>query len=121
MIPSVRIYLKTYQNITFLSTLYFFLLDNKQFFIIIIIIVLDHLLMKLPLAYETLAANLKSSLPSISTIQKYIQKFPLFIESDMPMKELREYLQNYNLPLYVWISKDGTRITKFNTIKKITA
>lgn len=65
-----------------------------------------------PLAYETLNANLPLSIPSISTVHRFItDKGPRVIEGDMRTDELLKYLKNRNLPLIVSLSEDATRIT----------
>lgn len=65
-----------------------------------------------PLAYETLNANMPLSLPSISTVRRFISDSgPRVIEGEMRTKELLKYLKERNLPLKVAISEDATRIT----------
>lgn len=65
-----------------------------------------------PLAYETLNANLPLSIPSISTVHRFIaDKGPRVIEGEMRTDELLQYLKNRNLPLKVSLSEDATRIT----------
>lgn len=64
------------------------------------------------LSYETLHANLPLSLPSVSTVNRFIcDNGPQIIEGEMRTNDLLEYLQRRNLPLRVSLSEDGTRIT----------
>lgn len=64
------------------------------------------------LAYETLHANFPLSLPSVSTVNRFItDKGPNIIEGEMRTKELLEYLKSRNLPRVVSLSEDATRIT----------
>lgn len=65
-----------------------------------------------PLAYETLNANLPFSLPSTSTVHRFLaDNGPQVIEGKMRTKELLQYLKTRNLPLIVSLSEDATRIT----------
>lgn len=65
-----------------------------------------------PLAYETLNANLPLSIPSISTVRRFIaDKGPHVVEGQMRDDELEKYLRDRNLPMKVSLSEDGTRIT----------
>lgn len=62
------------------------------------------------LTYETLSANLP--LPSASTALRVLHnEFPPVEEGVIRAKELKAYLEKQGLPLSVWISEDGTRIT----------
>lgn len=64
------------------------------------------------LAYETLNANLPLSLPSVSTVHRFISDSgPRVIEGEIRTCELLKYLKNRNLPLQVSLSEDATRIT----------
>lgn len=64
------------------------------------------------LLYETLQGNLKNSLPTISSLYKFIStKKDIIIEGEYRIEQLKTYLTSRNLPLCVWISEDGTRIT----------
>lgn len=64
------------------------------------------------LAYETLHANFPLSLPSVSTVNRFItDNGPQIIEGTMRSNELLQYLRSRNLPLTVSISEDATRIT----------
>lgn len=64
------------------------------------------------LLYETLYCNMKNVLPSIITIFWYMdQTQDKNKEGTFRFKELRLFLIHRNLPLQVWISEDGTRIT----------
>lgn len=65
-----------------------------------------------PLAYETLNANLPLSIPSVSTVSRFLkEKGPNVVEGIMRTEELLRYLKSRNLPLKVSISEDATRIT----------
>lgn len=64
------------------------------------------------LAYETLHANLPLSLPSVSTVNRFIaDNGPRIVEGEMRSDELLKYLRSRNLPLVVSLSEDATRIT----------
>lgn len=64
------------------------------------------------LSYETLHANFPMSLPSISTVNRFIaDKGPQIVEGEMRTNELLQYLQSRNLPLQISLSEDATRIT----------
>lgn len=62
------------------------------------------------LGYEAIHANLCLSLPSLSTINNYIQNTKVITEGVLRPHELLVYLQQRNLPLTVTISEDATRI-----------
>lgn len=63
------------------------------------------------LAYETLNANFPLSIPSISTVHRFItDKGPRVIEGEMRTDELLRYLKNRKLPLKISLSEDATRI-----------
>lgn len=65
-----------------------------------------------PLAYETLQRNLELSLPSISSVNRYIRRMNTnIIEGVLRTEELLNYLQERNLPLIIAISEDATRLT----------
>lgn len=62
--------------------------------------------------YRTLHKNLSLSLPSPSTVSRNIQQINQPIrEGVFRFHELKTYLSDRDLPLCVWISEDGTRIT----------
>lgn len=64
------------------------------------------------LAYETLNANLPLSIPSTSTVRRFItNQGPRVIEGEMRTDELLKYLKDRKLPLQVSLSEDATRIT----------
>lgn len=64
------------------------------------------------LSYETLHANFPVSLPSISTVDRFIaDRGPQIAEGEMRTVELVEYLRSRNLRLQVSLSEDATRIT----------
>lgn len=64
------------------------------------------------LAYETLNANLPLSMPSTSTVSRFLtDNGPKIIEGKMRTDELLEYLKTRKLPLKVSLSEDATRIT----------
>lgn len=60
--------------------------------------------------YETLQKNI--ALPSPTSVSRYLHEHgPHIVEGQLRCQELNEYLQERNLPLYVWLSEDATRIT----------
>ncbi|KAG4068990.1 hypothetical protein HA402_008461 [Bradysia odoriphaga] len=62
------------------------------------------------LAYETLHANFPLSLPSVSTVNRFItDNGPKIIEGEIRVDELLQYLESRNMPLRISISEDGTR------------
>lgn len=63
------------------------------------------------LLYETLQSNLTNSLPSISSLNRFIstQKQNI-VEGEYRFKELKEFLLERNLPLCIWVSEDATRL-----------
>lgn len=63
-----------------------------------------------PLGYATIQENLPHALPSLSTINHFIQNTKLITESVLRSHELEIYLRHRNLPLIVTISEDATRI-----------
>lgn len=63
------------------------------------------------LTYQTLHANLPLVLPSLSTVNKYIQENrPFVVEGKLRLEDLHQYLIERNLPLRVSLSEDATRI-----------
>ncbi|KAF5281748.1 hypothetical protein FQR65_LT14543 [Abscondita terminalis] len=62
------------------------------------------------LLYESLQANLKNLLPSISTIQRSMKTNKFYNEGVFYFDKLKEFLIKRELPLAVWISEDGTKI-----------
>lgn len=64
------------------------------------------------LLYETLHANLPFSLLSPSRVSEYLsEKGPTINEGTLRSNELKEYLTKRNLPMKVWVSENGTRMT----------
>lgn len=64
-----------------------------------------------PLAYNTIQRNLTAALPSLSTTNRSIQQSNENItEGVLRCEELLIYLQERNLPLFVALSEDATRI-----------
>lgn len=64
-----------------------------------------------PLAYETIQKNLEFSLPSLSSINRYIKSANCHvIEGILRCQELAIYLRERDLPLVVVLSEDATRI-----------
>lgn len=62
------------------------------------------------LLYETLSKNMP--MPSISTVLRVLKcEFPPISEGSLRTAELKQFLQSRGLPLEVWLSEDGTRIT----------
>nr|CAI5847436.1 unnamed protein product [Callosobruchus analis] len=65
------------------------------------------------LLYETVYANLKNVLPSISTLNRYVQKQESYPEQGVfDFDGVLQFLNDENLPKYIWISEDCTRITE---------
>lgn len=65
------------------------------------------------LLYETIYTNLKNSVPSISTLNRYLESTRStnnLQEDDFDFEGLSQYLEERNLPKLVWISEDATRI-----------
>ncbi|CAG9768534.1 unnamed protein product [Ceutorhynchus assimilis] len=64
------------------------------------------------LLYETLKANLENSLPSISTLNRFLdtRNEPLQ-EGGFDFKGLLKHLTDRGLPKMIWVSEDGTRVT----------
>lgn len=63
-----------------------------------------------PLAYQTFQTNMESAIPSLPSINRYIQASHYHItEGVLRTKELRIYLKERNLPNVVSIAEDGTR------------
>lgn len=59
--------------------------------------------------YETLSANLP--LPSPATIHRFINtSAPKIIEGACRIEELKDFLLKRNLPKFVWVSEDATRM-----------
>lgn len=64
------------------------------------------------LAYETLHANFPLSLPSVSTVDRFLKdKGPTIVQGEFRINELLNYLSVRNLPLRISLSEDATRIT----------
>lgn len=64
------------------------------------------------LAYETLHANFPLSLPSVSTVNRFLaDSGPQIIEGEMQTDDLLKHLESRNLPLEISLSEDATRCT----------
>lgn len=64
------------------------------------------------LLYETLQANLKGILPSISTLYRFTSTMSNKIaEGEVNFRELNTYFNKKTIPKYIWVSEDATRIT----------
>lgn len=64
------------------------------------------------LAYETFKANTQHSVPSLSSVDRYIAKVNSnVVEGELRSSELLEYLTALKLPKVVALSEDATRIT----------
>lgn len=62
--------------------------------------------------YETLHANLLSSIPSLSRVTVLTrQRTAPMLEGQLRMSELRTHVDEKGYPRYVWMSEDATRIT----------
>lgn len=62
--------------------------------------------------YETLHANLEPALPALPTVQLAARTYNApTLEGQLRMRELKTFLTDRNLPLFVWVSEDATRIT----------
>ncbi|XP_031357928.1 uncharacterized protein LOC116181664 isoform X2 [Photinus pyralis] len=60
--------------------------------------------------YETLYANLKNVIPSITTLHRSITNSNIQ-EGELRFADLRRFLDSRGLPSVVWISEDATKIT----------
>jgi hypothetical protein len=64
------------------------------------------------LTYQTLQANNKGGIPSLSSTYKFINKTRRpFTEGQIRTKELKKYLLEQNLPMVVSLSEDATGIS----------
>lgn len=64
-----------------------------------------------PMAYKSIQLNLKGCFPSISTTNRYIHRSDhAIVEGVLRCQELKNYLTERNLPLWVCLSEDGTRV-----------
>lgn len=64
------------------------------------------------LLYETLQSNLVNSLPSISSLNRFISlKKDVVVEGEYRFKQLKTFLTERDLPLCIWVSEDATRLT----------
>lgn len=64
-----------------------------------------------PLAYQTLQANLVGAIPSLPSVNRYIRASHYHItEGVLRTEELRNYLNERNLPNVVCLSEDATRV-----------
>ena len=63
------------------------------------------------LLYETLYANLPKSLPSITTLNRYLtnNREPIE-EGEFDFEGLAQFLDSRNLPKIIWVAEDGTRV-----------
>lgn len=62
------------------------------------------------LCYETIYMNLP--VPSPTSVCRYIyDNGPKIVEGAVRCSQLKKYLTDRSLPMTVWISEDGTRIT----------
>lgn len=62
------------------------------------------------LCYETLHKNIP--IPSPTSVGRYLHdNGPEMIEGVLRCSQLKQYLTDRNLPMTVWVSEDGTRIT----------
>ena len=60
--------------------------------------------------YEFLVANLGSSLPSVSTVQRLVSKEKKLCEGEFDFDELVKHLKRFNAPFIVNVHLDDTRI-----------
>lgn len=64
-----------------------------------------------PLAYRTLQGNAVSAIPSINSLNEYIYRPDhMIVEGMLRCDELKVYLEENKLPLWVSLSEGGTRI-----------
>lgn len=64
-----------------------------------------------PLGYKSIQLNLKGCFPSISATNKYIHRSDhRVVEGVLRCQELLTYLKERNLPLWVSLSEDATRV-----------
>lgn len=65
-----------------------------------------------PYAYETLQKNLELCLPSLSSTNRYVRRMSHnIVEGVVRAADLAKYLKDRNLPPFVSLSEDATRIT----------
>ncbi|KAJ8671832.1 hypothetical protein QAD02_003091 [Eretmocerus hayati] len=65
-----------------------------------------------PLVYEDLAQNLKNTIPSLSTINRFIHQDPKpIVEGGLMVEHLSKFLNDNGLPREVVLSEDATRVT----------
>lgn len=64
------------------------------------------------LLYETLQANLKNILPSLSSIMPLVNEESKIIEGSLDMAGLKTFLVERNYPLKVFLSEDQTSLIK---------
>ncbi|VEN46405.1 unnamed protein product [Callosobruchus maculatus] len=63
------------------------------------------------LLYETIYANLKNCVPSISTLNRYLESERHCIqEGDLDLVGLKKHLEERGISKLIWISEDATRI-----------
>lgn len=63
------------------------------------------------LNYETFKANSKRAVPSVRSVDRYIEKTKShFVEGELRLKDLEKYLHDQGLPKIVSLSEDATRI-----------
>ncbi|CAG9824543.1 unnamed protein product [Phaedon cochleariae] len=61
--------------------------------------------------YETIHANLKNVVPSITTLNRYVRNDKKYIsEGDFDFDGLAKFIEERKLAKYVWIAEDCTRI-----------
>lgn len=65
------------------------------------------------LLYQTIYENMKGVLPLISTLNNHVAKTGEKAEEGvLDYDGLCTFLEEINLPKFVWISEDGTRVTR---------
>lgn len=64
------------------------------------------------LLYKTLQSNLLNSLPSITSLNRFISsRRDIVVEGEYRFKQLKQFVLEKDLPLCVWVSEDATRLT----------
>ncbi|KAJ8665980.1 hypothetical protein QAD02_007642 [Eretmocerus hayati] len=65
-----------------------------------------------PLVYEYLVQNFKNTIPSLSTINRFIhQDSEPIVEGELMVEQLSKFLNDNGLPREVVLSEDATRVT----------
>lgn len=66
------------------------------------------------LTYQTIQGNLPNSIPSITTLQRFLSSNERILEGQIRLTQLKSFLVKRGYPMNVWISEDQTRIVSTN-------